>query len=380
MVDSFYDVKGNEVSKDGIVAEFINNYTGNLTDFNEGSEIRNLIEAFAVYAMSLEERLNDNVYIMDVLNADGEYLDLLAGQPGIDMERIPGAEATGRVLFTVRNQLLEELSIPAGTIVTSDTGLDFETETDNIIPAGELSRECMVRAIDVGVDGNIPAYSIITKEDGYDAVDGFTVSNPEAFKGGLDFEEDNAFRDRIIARMSMAKFGSKPYYISMIHSEFPEAHDIFFDTSSVSYDAVVTPNTYSGVDAQTALTMEVMAYLANDNNVLLGHTFNVVSPVVKTVDVSFGSADESTGLYVELANYDTDSVNKAKEVLDKYLTGGQLSFVVGEFRGLNLYEEFSSYTLNDVMSTYLGDLFVSLTEVGDCHSFSSENKYGWSYE
>ena len=379
MVDSFYDVKGNEVSKDNIVAEFINNYTGNLTDFNEGSEIRNLIEAFAVYAMSLEERLNDNVYIMDVLNADGEYLDLLAGQPGIDMERIPGAEATGRVLFTVRNQLLEELSIPAGTIVTSDTGLDFETETDNIIPAGELSRECMVRAIDVGVDGNIPAYSIITKEDGYDAVDGFTVSNPEAFKGGLDFEEDNSFRDRIIAKMSMAKFGSKPYYISMIHSEFPEAHDIFFDTSSVSYDAVVTPNTYSGVDAQTSLTMEVMAFLANDNNVLLGHTFNVVSPVVKTVDVYFGDADEANGLYVKLANYDTDTVARAKAIIDAYLMGGAGSYG-HDFRGLNLYEEFSTFDLQGYLSKYLDDLFVSLTEVGDCHSFTSENKYGWSYE
>ena len=77
-MDSFYDVKGNEVSKDGIVAEFIGNYQGNLTDFNEGSEIRNLIEAFATYAMGIEERINDTVYVMDIMNADGEYLDLLA--------------------------------------------------------------------------------------------------------------------------------------------------------------------------------------------------------------------------------------------------------------------------------------------------------------
>ena len=106
-MDSFYSVKGNEVSKENIVAEWINNYTGSLTDFNEGSEIRNLLEAFAVYAMGLEERMNDILYVMDIMNADGEYLDLLVSQPGIDMERIEGVEATGYVLFTVKNALLE---------------------------------------------------------------------------------------------------------------------------------------------------------------------------------------------------------------------------------------------------------------------------------
>ena len=381
MPDSFYTVKGNEVSKENIVSEFINNYTGGLTDFNEGSEIRNLVEAFAVYAMGLEERLNDTVYVMDIMNADGEYLDLLASQPGIDMERIEGVEATGTVLFTVRNALLEELSIPAGTLVTSDTGVDFETQTDNTILPGELSTECMVMAVDVGTEGNIPANSIITKEDGYDSVEGFTVSNPEAFSGGLDYEEDDVFRNRILETMSLPKFGSKPYYVSMLMNEFTEAHDILFDTTSSStYSAVVTPNTYDGSTAQTKLVMDVASYLADDNNIALGHVFNVVSPVVKSVDVYFGDADEDTGLYVKLVNYDTDTVSKAKQVLDKYLTGGSLDFVVGEFPGLNLGEEFTSYTLNDTLSTYLGDLFVSLTEVGDCHSFSSENKYGWNYE
>ena len=380
-MDSFYTVKGNEVSKENIVSEFISNYNGSLTDFNEGSEIRNILEAFAVYAMGLEERINDTVYIMDIMNADGEYLDLLASQPRIDMERIEGVEATGYVLFTVKNALLEELSIPAGTVVTSDTGVDFETVTDNTILPGELSRECMVQAVDVGTEGNIPANSIITKEDGYDAVEGFTVSNPSAFTGGLDYEEDDAFRERILNNMSLQKFGSSPYYVATLMNEFPNAHDILFDTTSSStYHALVTPNTYAGADKQAELEQEVMAFLSDDNNKLLKHTFNVLSPVVKTVDVYFGSVDEDNGLYIQLSNYDTDTVSKAKEVLDCFLKGGSLSFVVGEFKGLNLNEEFTGYMLQETLSTYLGDLFVSLTEVGDCHSFSSENKYGWNYE
>ena len=378
-MDSFFSVKGNEVSKDNIVAEWINNYTGSLTDFNEGSEIRNLLEAFAVYAMGLEERMNDILYVMDIMNADGEYLDLLASQPGIDMERIEGVEATGYVLFTVKNALLEELLIPAGTVVTSDTGLDFETVTDNTILPGELSRECMVQAVDVGVDGNIPAGSIVTKLDGYDAVEGFSVANVDAFSGGLDYEEDDAFRDRILANMQLAKFGSKPYYVAMLMNEFPEAHDITFDTSDSDYFGVVTPNSYGGTDKQAELEQEVMAYLVDENNVALKHTFNVISPVVKSVDVRFASAGSSDGLYVELLNYDSETVAKAKEVLDGYLKGGSLSFAPVEFKGLNLNEEFSVAMIREHFLSCICDVFVSVTEVGDVHLFSSENKYGWNY-
>jgi hypothetical protein len=382
MPDSFYDIKGNEVSKDGIVSEFINNYTGSVTDFNEGSEIRNLLEAFAVYAMGNEERMNDLLYAVDIMNADGEYLDLLASQPRIDMERIEGVEARGEVIFTVQNALLEELSIPAGTIVTAENGMEFETITDNILPAGALSIPCMVEAIEVGADGNIPANSIITKIDGYDAVQGFSVSNEDAFSGGLDYEEDDVFRDRIIEHMSLQKFGSEPYYKATLANEYPEAHDILFDTSSSTYTAVITPNTYKGSEAQLKLVNDIHAFLSDANNILLGHSFNVVSPqsYIKTVNIYFqDTAGSSNGLYVKLANYDTDTVNKAKEVLNCFLKGGAVSFGPHEFQGLNLTQEFTVSNLEETLSTCLGDLFKSLTEVGSVHSLSSYLKYGWNY-
>ena len=299
-MDSFYDVKGNEVSKDGIVAEFIGNYQGNLTDFNEGSEIRNLIEAFATYAMGIEERINDTVYVMDIMNADGEYLDLLASQPQIDMERIEGIEATGTVVFSIDNALNEELLIPAGTIVSSAEGLDFETETDNVLQPGITSMECAVRAIDTGTEGNIPAYSILNKpDDDYELIAGMDVNNPDPFIGGMDYEEDAAFRDRILTKLSLQKFGSKPYYVATLRMEYPQAHDILFDASVSGYTARVVPNTYKSGNEQTKLTADVASYLMNENNILLGHTFNVVSPVAKDIDVYFqDTAGSNSGIYV----------------------------------------------------------------------------------
>ena len=379
-MDSFYDIKGNEISAQGIVAEFINNYNGKLTDFNEGSEIRNLLEAFAVYAMGLEERLNDSVYVMDIMNADGEYLDLLAGQPGIDMERNEGEEATGEVLFTMQHVLSEELLIPSGTVVSADNGMDFETQTDNKIMPGDLSTTCMVEAIEVGTDGNISANSILTKIDGYDAVQGFTVSNPEPFRGGVDYEEDEEFRERIIAEMSLQKFGSKPYYISKLMNEFPEAHDILFDTSSENYTAVVTPNTYNGTEEQAQLERDVMDYLSNENNVGIKHSFAVVPPMELLVPVYIQEETPSDRRYFQitgLSDYSTETVDKVKELLKVCFYGGRVSFGTWESNGLNLGEEFD---LN-VFARAFYDLFgydASYVTYNDPFHFSTAmgyNKY-----
>ena len=380
MPDSFFDVKGNEISKDGIVAQFINNYTGTLTDFNEGSEIRNLIEAFAVYAMGNEERINDLVYIMDIMNADGEYLDLLAGQPQINMERIEGTEATGTVIFSIDAALNEELLVPAGTIVSSVEGLDFETETDNILQPGTTSMECSVRAIDIGKDGNIPAGSILNKpDDDYELIAGMDVNNPDPFTGGMDFEEDNAFRDRILAKLRLQKFGSKPYYIATLRQQYREAHDILFDTSASGYTAKVIPNSYKGDSAQAQLEVDIASYLGNENNKLMHHTFDVVSPVAKDIDIYFDMPSSDNGIYVEILT--VSGHMKAKEVIDAYFKGGSVS-IRGpqEFPGLNLLEEWSESTLTSALSFALGDNFVGLTEVGDVHTFGTgENKYHLNY-
>ena len=379
MPDSFYDIKGNEISKEAIVAEFINNYTGSVTDFNEGSEIRNLLEAFAVYAMGNEERMNDLLYAVDIMNADGEYLDLLASQPRIDMERIEGVEARGEVIFTVQNALLEELSIPAGTIVTAENGMDFETVTDNILPAGATSITCMVEAIEVGTDGNIGPHSVLNKpDDDYEFIYGMDVDNEDAFSGGLDYEEDDVFRDRIIEHMSLQKFGSEPYYKATLANEYPEAHDILFVDQN-GYTAKVIPNTYDST-VQSSLVLDIQAYLDNENNKMMGHTFAVVSPSTKVVSIYFqDTAGASNGLYVKLANYDTDTVNKAKEVLNCFLKGGAVSFGPHEFQGLNLTQEFTVSNLEETLSTCLGDLFVALTDVGNVHSLGTYLKYRWTY-
>ena len=379
MPDSFYDIKGNEISKEAIVAEFINNYTGSVTDFKEGSEIRNLLEAFAVYAMGNEERMNDLLYAVDIMNADGEYLDLLASQPRIDMERIEGVEARGEVIFTLQNALLEEISIPAGTIVTAENGMDFETVTDNILPAGATSIACMVEAIEVGTDGNIGPHSVLNKpDDDYEFIYGMDVDNEDAFSGGLDYEDDDVFRDRIIAHMSQHKFGSQPYYISALAEEFPDAHDILF-TTATGYTAKVIPNTYKGSTAQTQLVNDVQAYLEDDNNKMMGHNFTVASPTTKSITIHFSEQQgASAGVWIKLSDYTTDTVNKAKEVLNCYFKGGRLSFAPLDFNGLNASEDLDPLVMKESLSSAMDSSFIRLGIVGDM-TLGSYNKYTWIF-
>jgi uncharacterized phage protein gp47/JayE len=256
--------------------------------------------------------------------------------------------------------------------------MDFETVTDNIIPAGTLAISCMVEAIEVGTDGNIGANEILNKIDGYDAVQGFSVSNPDAFSGGLDYEEDDVFRDRIIAHMSQHKFGSQPYYISALAEEFPDAHDILF-TTATGYTAKVIPNTYKGSTAQTQLVNDVQAYLENDNNKMMGHNFTVASPTTKSITIHFSEQQgASAGVWIKLSDYTTDTVNKAKEVLNCYFKGGQLSFAPLDFNGLNASEDLDPLVMKESLSSAMDSSFIRLGIVGDM-TLGSYNKYTWIF-
>ena len=157
------------------------------------------------------------------------------------------------------------------------------------------------------------------------------------------------FRDRILAVMGNAKFGSKPYYISMLMSEFTEAHDILFETGTGEFAAVVTPNTYAGSDAQAKLEMDVASWLADDNNVMLGHRFNVVAPVEKTLNVHIQNSRPSTESYLWFQGIRQEDVEKVKELIRIYFYGGSSSYVAYECQGLNIGEEVTAEDMRSLL-------------------------------
>jgi uncharacterized phage protein gp47/JayE len=104
--------------------------------------------------------------------------------------------ALGSVDFQVATAMLSDLAIPAGTKLTSQLGLEFETTVDVVYPKATTNPLTVpVRSLLAGSTIYAPANTIngisstITS-----APDGLTVNNPRATSVGDDDESDDSYR------------------------------------------------------------------------------------------------------------------------------------------------------------------------------------------
>ena len=195
---SFYNVNGDEINITNLVEQMINYYDlkqevgeTRITDFNEGSEIRNILEAFAILGYAILEEQYESTRIAFINTSYGGWLDRIGELPFIDLPRISGQQSTGSVTFTLSSALTDDYTIPSGTILlSSETSLEFETDGDVVIFAGELTGTGVATCLTNGIDGNVPIGSIDTISD--DSVDTeiLSVTNEYAFELGLDYEDD----------------------------------------------------------------------------------------------------------------------------------------------------------------------------------------------
>ena len=112
----------------------------------------------------------------------------------------------------------------------------------------------------------------------------------------------------------------------------------------------------------------MMGYLTNENNILLGHKFNVESPVEKEITITISD----DGVFEDLED-------EVKAIINTYVTGGSIDFAVLEYVGLNLGVQLHSEDLKENIRTvfpsndYPCDLTITITDDG---VFSDdENKY-----
>ena len=123
---SFIRVTGEECSRGILVQQMIDFYQAKLragetrvTDFNEGSEIRNLLESFAVDLYVLMEETDAVAKHCFVETAEGEWLDKHGSNPLINLPRETGASSTGYVVFSIPAAATGDVLVPVDTIVVS---------------------------------------------------------------------------------------------------------------------------------------------------------------------------------------------------------------------------------------------------------------------
>lgn len=318
--ESFYNILGEEISRNGLVQQMINFYglllevgETRITDFNEGSEIRNFLETIAVDHYVILEDQNEHAKITFIDTAYGEWLDKHGLHPAIRLERNQGNEAVGEVTFTIPSVSTEQTIIPEGTLLAStETGLQFSTDYDAVIEIGDLNVDVQCTCMSVGEDGNVVSGSIDLIDDDFLDVHGISVTNSDAFTGGVDYEEDEAYRARLLEYVRREDFGSLPYYINLAET-VPGVHDVkLVDQVGITKKILVNGDVKETSDT---LLVDVLTRFSDTRNLGINHTFNVAKPTfVKyslevTVDVD---AELPTGTFEDL--------------LVKYVDGGYSTF------------------------------------------------------
>ena len=341
---SFYNTNGDEINLTNLVDQMINFYElksevgeTRLTDFNEGSEIRNLLEAFAILGYAIMEEQSEATRIAFISTSEDTWLDRIGELPFIDLPRIGGQPSTGSVTFTLAAALDDDYTIPSETILSSsETGLDFETDGDVTIFAGELTGTGTANCLTDGAEGNVPVGSIDTIDD--DSVDTeiLSVTNEYPFELGLDYEDDDTYRERLLANVRADGFGSVGYY-NRIGESVEGVHDVKL-VSDESYTRKVLVNGKVKPTPESVL-LDVLAVYSSLENLVLGHSFTVDRPEYVEVDMDF-----------ELSVSTLVDEDELSAMLTAFVDGGDVLSMT--YTGLRIGEDITVDDVNGVMQVF----------------------------
>lgn len=300
--DTYYvNIDGKTISPSSILAEMIEvlrekleNGDTRLTDVNEGSEVRNLLEtmAYSMYRYCYE---NEKLAKQSLLKyAEGDWLDDIGYMVGLT--RKGSVQAYGDVRFTIAVPLDTDYTIPDGiTILSRTTGLSYTLNAPNgyiEIKAGETQCTGQVIAEDGGSAYNADAHTLTVFDSGITLRHDLSVTNDYAFTTGVSYEDDASFRKRILKKLQGDTFGSRSYYESLV-----------LDISGVRAVNIVPPTTLNNndgvrhlcngvvcnschdvvvvdvADSQTTETKTILENVTNvvtdQSNIVLGHKFHV---------------------------------------------------------------------------------------------------------
>lgn len=187
-----------------IILKIQTDLAGVITDFNPGSVVRTIVEAFALQ-IGVNDIVPTNLYqqMQDIYN--GAYIDTAIGGDLdkvvaiVGVTRIPATKAKGVVRFYANPSPESDIIIPAGTLVStqpnaSGTQIVFTTDSQAVLTAGGSYVDVDVTAVESGTVGNVSANTITYLAT---PIYGITsLTNPSGTSGGTDEEDDDSLRER----------------------------------------------------------------------------------------------------------------------------------------------------------------------------------------
>ncbi|MEY8387186.1 baseplate J/gp47 family protein [Oscillospiraceae bacterium 38-13] len=216
--------------------------------------------------------------------AQGIYLDRHGTTRGL--KRLPPTRSAGVLRFSVETVSSMDLTIQSGTVCMTAEEVRVRTTEEAVIPAGARYADAPAEAVEPGAGGNVVPGAVRFLTACPVAVT--AVTNPNAFTGGSDGEDDETFRARILESYQRLPNG---------------ANTAWYETTAMGYPGVTaaravgraegpgTVNVY--VTGEKGLPEEdLLAGLAEEfrEKREIAVTVKVLPPTTRTVNVSVAVA------------------------------------------------------------------------------------------
>lgn len=126
--------------------------------------------------------------------AEGRYLDCHAQLRGLERKAPVAAEGTVRLIAGEASASPRD--IPQGTVCMTAGLVRFETVRPAVLPAGDVTVDVPIRALEPGAAGNVSAGAIVSMAVAPMGIAACT--NPLPCAGGADGEGDGELRQRVL--------------------------------------------------------------------------------------------------------------------------------------------------------------------------------------
>ena len=214
-----------------------------ITDFTIGSEAYHLADVMATFILEHRELVDLNYRMSMIHYAEGEFLDNFGDMNGV--HRVGSSPSEGVVTFTrLSEDTSDPITIADGTQVSTIDAISFIVDNDGenvVIPSGSTTATAEVLCELEGAYTNVDAGAITLVMGDVGSL--VSVTNSAAMTGGVDIEEDDDYRARILLSPYEFPVGTLGWFENLILSNEVTSdfiHDVYCIKGETVGDADVT--------------------------------------------------------------------------------------------------------------------------------------------
>ncbi len=233
--------------------------------FTNGSDINIVIASASAMAEEVSRQLGIRVQALLLDGARGADLDrLVADRYATSLVRKTATPALGTLSISRTAGAFPAITLPTGTLVSTDGGIDFKTTADVSLGVGDPGPSTVAaEAVVTGLSGNV-AKLTITQFNQPPADPALQVTNLDVFAGGAPTETDASLRERARAFFTAARRGT------LAAIEF----------GALTVPGVAQATAYESTDAQGQPTGDVQCFITdpqgNANQALVDAVVNAL--------------------------------------------------------------------------------------------------------